>query len=239
MVSYFEAFCKDLFALSLNVYPELLERLRDWDGHDFNIDPLMTVHLGDKIRDKVGFIVSERLDFGTAKEVNSLYTRLLKVTPFSRDEMQRFSDLLRDRHLFVHHGGSLTYRYLRQVKGDQQDAHWQSLVIDRAAYFRHHDFIEGIIRKMLKGAHREMTDFGKTKYRFEENAPVESLLDWDDVEPMTLDELQKQTESKSLYAEMLERKAAEEEVKLRGDEDSEHYSESWCVEETNEWIVFV
>ena len=106
LVSYFEAFCKDLFAVALNVYPELLERLHGWEGRDFSIDPLQAVRLGNKLRDKVGFIISERLDFGTAKEINALFTRLVKVTPFSKDEMQQFADLLRDRNIFVHHGGN-------------------------------------------------------------------------------------------------------------------------------------
>lgn len=176
--SYFEAFCKDLFAFSLNVYPDLLERLMGWEGRDFSIDPLLAIRLGDNIRDKIGFIISERLDFGSAKEINLLYTRLLKVTPFTKDEIQHFSELLRDRNQLVHHGGMLTYRYLQQAKRGHDDAHVNSLVVDHAFYFRHHDFIESIARKMLKGAHRELKEFGKTRYNIDDNAPVESLLDW-------------------------------------------------------------
>lgn len=56
---------------------------------------------------QIGFIIGERLDFGTAKEINAPYTRLLKVTPFSKDEMQHFAELLRDRNLFVHHGTAI------------------------------------------------------------------------------------------------------------------------------------
>jgi hypothetical protein len=210
LVSYFEAFCKDLFALALNVYPELLERLIGWEGRDFSIDPLQAVRLGDKMRDKIGFIIAERLDFGTAKEVNALYTRLLKVTPFNKDEMQHFAELLRDRNLFVHHGGNLTYRYLQQVKRDHADAHFNSLVVDKAFYFRHHDFIEGIARKMLKGAHRELTEFGKARYGFEQNAAVEYLLYWDDPESDAMDAMIDEYESKSLYSQMLEKMEAEE-----------------------------
>jgi hypothetical protein len=219
LAAYFEAFCKDLFALSLNVYPELLERLLTaWEGRDFSIDPLLAVRLGDSIRDKIGFIISERLDFGTARAVNALYTRLLKITPFAKDEMQQFSELLRDRNVFVHHGGMLTYQYLQQVKRSHTDAHFDSLVVDRAFYFRHHDFIEGIARKMLKGAHRELTEFGKTQYGFRENAPVDSLLHWESREPRALDAIIDECEAKSLYSQMLDKQDAERRTKA-GEED--------------------
>jgi hypothetical protein len=210
LVSYFEAFCRDLYALALNVYPELIERLIGWEGRDFSIDPLQAVRLGDKIRDKIGFIIAERLDFGTAKEVNKLYTRLLKVTPFNKDEMQHFAELLRDRNLFVHHCGNLTYRYVQQAKGDQADAHFNSLVVDKAFYFRQHDFIEGIARKMLKGAHRELTEFGKARFGFEQNAAVEYLLYWDVLGSDSVDAMTDEDESKSLHSQMLEKKKTEE-----------------------------
>lgn len=225
LVSYFEGFCKDLFGLSLNVYPELVERLSAGpEGRDVSIDPMLAVVLGDALRDKLGFILSERYNFGSAKDVNALYGRLLKFKPFDDGDKQHFDDLLRDRNLIVHHGSTYTYRYLRQANRDHADAHWMSLVVDRAFYFRHHDFIERIARKLLTGAYRELTAFGKDRYGFQANAPVEALLDWDPPEP---EEFKPVPESKSLYAQMLEKKAAEEQAKLLGDDaDAEEYSEA-------------
>src|SRR5438067_923968 len=53
LVSYFEGFCKDLFGLSLNVYPELVEGLSAGpEGRDVSIDPVLAVILGDTLRDK-------------------------------------------------------------------------------------------------------------------------------------------------------------------------------------------
>ena len=85
-------------------------------------------------------------------------------------------------------------------------------MIDKIAYFRHHEFIETIAQKMLKGTHRELTDFGKTRYGFENNAAVEYLLYWDDPDSVALDELIDEMESKSLYSQMLEKRDEQDEA---------------------------
>ncbi len=74
---------------------------------------------------------------------------------------------------------------------------------------------------MLAGAHRELADFGKSRYGFEDNAPVSALLEWDDPDPSTLkpvSELFAETQPKSLYVEMLEGQKEERQAKLMGDE---------------------
>ena len=222
LVSYFEGFCKDLYALALNVYPELVERLTVGpEGFDVSVGPVLAVRLGDAIRDKLGFILSERYSFGTAKDVNNLYGRLPRLKPFDEADKAHFDDLLRDRNLIVHHGASYTYRYLRQVNRGNSDAHWQSLVVNREFYIRHHDFIERVARKMLSAAHRELTDFGKSRYGFERNTPIESLLAWDDSaprEPKTLDEQFNKSRPKLLYSQMLEQQDAERRAKLTDNE---------------------
>src|SRR5688500_683309 len=60
LVSYFEAFCKGLFGFSINVYPSLLSRLRGCEDHDIEIDPLLAIDLGEKLRDRIGFVLAER-----------------------------------------------------------------------------------------------------------------------------------------------------------------------------------
>ncbi|MGE0432806.1 MAG: hypothetical protein AB7S36_11140, partial [Planctomycetota bacterium] len=204
LASYFEGFWKDLFALALNVYPALVERLSaPPDGRDVSVDPMLAVHLGSTIRDKLGFILSERYSFGSAKHVNSLYKRLLKFKPFDDADELHYDELLRDRCLIVHHGATYTYRYLRQLDRNHDDAHWNSLVVNGAFYLRHHQFIEKVARKMLTSAHDELSRFGKKEYGFEDQAPVASLLDWEMPGPEAAGETSGH-DSKSAYSKMLE-----------------------------------
>jgi hypothetical protein len=64
----------------LNLYPDLLERLCSWDGHNISIDPILAVKMGERVRDKIGFILAERFEFETANEVDASFARLLKIT---------------------------------------------------------------------------------------------------------------------------------------------------------------
>jgi len=156
LIAYFEAFCKDHFASILNIEPTLLETLRQ-KGQDTRIDPARLLRLQDKWNFSLGFLVAENYDFGTAQKINALYTALLKVTPFSKDETNLYDKMLRDRNLLVHHGGSLTFNYIEQNKilSDETLARpfFDSIVI-RAEYFdKQLNFIESIAKKILKSTH--------------------------------------------------------------------------------------
>ena len=110
-ISYFEAFCKDHFASLINIEPSLVERLRE-AGQDVTIDASAVALYGTGVVSRLGFLVAEKYDFGTAKKINALYSALLKVSPFSTDEAHAYSRLLGDRNLFVHHGGTYTLSYV-------------------------------------------------------------------------------------------------------------------------------
>jgi hypothetical protein len=182
LVSYFEAFCKDLFAFAINRFPCLLHRL-DGAKLDLSIDASLALELGDQIRDKVGFIIAERIDFGTPSSINHHYHSLLKISPFSKDEMRTYADILRDRHVLVHHGGACTFWYVRQFVGegrrDLSDAHWHSVVVDLSGYREKHAFVEGIARKMLIAAHRSLSDYAEREYKIQADGAIESLLWWE------------------------------------------------------------
>ena len=204
LVSYFESFFKDLFALCLNTYPRLLDRFQDDPNQlaKIAIDPLLAIRLGDELPQKIGFVIAERFDFGTPKRVNSLYTKILRITPFSRDDEATMDAILTDRNLFVHHGGSFTYKYLSNRKKPATEnadrEHLDSLVVDKAMYFRHHAFVASIVQKTLEGVHRTLTEYGLTQYGFKDNAPISSLLD--DLEPPDAPESPKPM---SLYAQTI------------------------------------
>jgi hypothetical protein len=113
-VSYFESFCKDHFASILNIAPQLVSKLSQ-AGIETRIDPMLILEARGSLSIQIGFLVTERMDMGTADRINKLYGHILKITPFSKENCARFADILRDRNLFVHHGGIYTHGYLKQT----------------------------------------------------------------------------------------------------------------------------
>jgi hypothetical protein len=156
VLSYFEAFCKDHAASVISIAPELIERLRK-AGHTVSIDALKATQLGEQLTAKLGFLIFESYDFGGARKINSIYDCLLKITPFSKDEIGRYEDMLRDRNLIVHHGSVFTTRYLEQSKSHQksglEDAFTNSLIVDRKLVSEQIEFISGIARKIMFASH--------------------------------------------------------------------------------------
>jgi hypothetical protein len=113
LVAYFEGFCKNHFASIINICPQLLRELQT-RGRDISVSAFHLLDAGEPILPKLGYLVSEGYDFGTAKAINGIYCDLLRVTPFSKNEMARFSEILDDRNLIVHHGGIFGPRYARE-----------------------------------------------------------------------------------------------------------------------------
>jgi hypothetical protein len=98
---------------------------------------------------KLGFVVSEKFDFGSAKKINSLYLSLLKVSPFSKDDSKLFDKLLTDRNLVVHHGSNYTLSYLEQTKvASIENAYWNCLIVDQDYFCNSFKFIEKISIKL-------------------------------------------------------------------------------------------
>lgn len=156
LISYFEAFCKDHFASILNIEPTLLESLRD-NGKDTLIDPSRLLEFQERWRIRLGFLVAEKFDFGTAKNINSLYGALLKITPFSKSEIKYYEELLRDRNLLVHHGGIFTQAYFKQnshmLTSSNSRPFYDSLTVSAEYFDERIDFIKGIAKKLLKSTH--------------------------------------------------------------------------------------
>ena len=86
LVAYFEAFFKDHFASLINICPELLKELKN-KRQDVTIDAADLLVLEDDLKHKLGFLLAERYDFGTAKHINSLYHSILLVTPFLKTRL--------------------------------------------------------------------------------------------------------------------------------------------------------
>jgi hypothetical protein len=89
LMSYFEAFCKDHFSSIINIEPSLLGLLNK-NGQNTLIDASSILLYENNVLHKIGSIVSEQYDFGTAKKINALYGSLLKITPFSKKNLYNF-----------------------------------------------------------------------------------------------------------------------------------------------------
>lgn len=167
LFSYFEAFCKDHFASLVNIEPSLIQNLKA-AGHDVLIDAAHVALFGQECERRIGFLLASKYEFGTAKKINAIFSALLKVTPFSKDEAQRFDRFLLDRHLLVHHGGVFTLKYLEQATATpsqdfRTDSFMNSRTVGRQEVTEALGFVECISRKLLHITHERLTLYLKER----------------------------------------------------------------------------
>lgn len=160
LISYFEAFCKDHFASIINIVPELLENLKK-NGQDISVDAGKILVYPQDLCYRIGFILAEKYDFGSAQKINAIYKSVLNITPFSKSEIETYNTILRDRNLFVHHGGTYTLSYLQHAKivneHGRDRAFFDSLVVSKELLYEKIEFIGNIAFKLLKATHSAMT----------------------------------------------------------------------------------
>ncbi len=178
LLAYFEAFCKDQFASLINIYPELIISLKE-NQQDINIDASeMLKHKNSPIQ-ILGFLIAEKYDFGTARKINTLYNALLGITPFAQKDINRFSNILKDRNLLVHHGGIYTTKYLigKTVLNvpDESRVFMDSLVITNDRFKEDAEFMKGIARKTIRASHDALKRVLEEKGNLDESA-ISSLF---------------------------------------------------------------
>jgi hypothetical protein len=185
LISYFEAFCKDHFASIINIVPDLLDNLKK-SGQDISIDAGKVLLYPENLCYKMGFILAEKYDFGSAQKINAIYKSILNITPFSRSEVETYNTILRDRNLFVHHGGMYTLSYLQQAeigsKSGTDRAFFDSLVITKESIFEKIEFIRNVAHKLLKATHRAMArHISENDMRIDEQRrkALDAFLWWD------------------------------------------------------------
>jgi hypothetical protein len=185
LMSYFEAFCKDHFASLINIEPSLILNLKR-AGQSVEVDLSRVLLFGERVNLKMGFLVAEKFDFGTAQKINTLFLALLKLSPFSKDESKQYADLLADRNLLVHHGGTYTLTYLEQARASQEEvkqhAYYNSHVKARKDVVEAIDFLEGIAKKMLGSSHSALVQHladSQIEYSGERQKALEYILWWD------------------------------------------------------------
>jgi len=159
--AYFEAFCKAQFAALVNICPQILENFVERrQNATVSLRHVLTIQV--QAKGKLGSMISEEHDFGSAKEINGLYQDLLRITPFSVKEAKDYVRFLSDRNLLVHHGGIYTFRYSSQRfvrQGAPGLAHWDSLVVGKKEYSLWRVFILGMAKKIAETSRRALEGF--------------------------------------------------------------------------------
>jgi hypothetical protein len=148
--AYFEAFCKAQFAAVINICPTTLRNFVE-KRKDATLDLENVLAVLDQTEHKLGYLLSEDHDFGSAKEINALYYDLLGITPFSAKEKKKYQKFLNDRNLLVHHGGIYTFKYLAQrfrTRTAPGLPHWSSLVVTRQDHDRWATFLARMAHKI-------------------------------------------------------------------------------------------
>ena len=159
LVSYFEAFVKDHFSSVLSIAPTLIEKVKEV-GYSADIPAEEAFEFRDTLHYRIGFLIGQRLDFGTAKKINALYTAVLKITPFGRSEGAQFDRLLRDRNLIVHHGGTYTTSYIKQAFGEihpqRRRPHGDTIEIPAEKVVETARFLKAIAHSTIVGSSKRL-----------------------------------------------------------------------------------
>lgn len=159
LAAYFESFCKDQFSAIVNIVPKTLSAFSEVRDCQLPISSLL--HILSNVSTRLGFVITEQYDFGSAKLVNGLFNDLIKITPFSKDEAQSYTEFLRDRNLLVHHGGVYTLKYAFQKCDDdvKSKTHFDSLVVNRTDIKKKSDFLLKIAKKIANASEKAVLEF--------------------------------------------------------------------------------
>lgn len=161
LIAHFEAFCKDHFASLINICPRLVLVLEK-KGQNVLINSCNLIDIKGDVLNHLGFILAEGLDFGNARKINSIYAALLSVAPFSKNEQQKYNNILNDRNLLIHHGGVFTRKYARsrlEDKMDKKRVYFDSLVISKRYFEDTTSFLEKIACKLINATKKSLEKF--------------------------------------------------------------------------------
>jgi hypothetical protein len=195
LVAQFEAFCKNIFAAIINISPFLLNNL-------LSRRPELSINVRDLLEFKlfsingIGFLISEKFDFGSAKAINNIFNDLLSISPFSSNEIEKYNKLLNNRNLLVHHAGIYTLRYHRSSpakKFFKKRVFYDSLILKKRDYKIWANFIEKIVIKIIETCYNKLNDYiksNKIKLSREKKKAIE-FLKWYKIEKEYKSELKK------------------------------------------------
>ena len=165
LVAYFEAFCKDQFAAVINLCPKTLDKFtkkKKRKGLAVELSELLPF-VGE-VDSRLGFLLSDRrdFDFGRPDGINNLYHDLLGITPFSKDQAQKYDRLLDERNLLVHHGGVFTVKHVKRYFPEHDVAsvaNADSVEVTPESLQDSIGFLEGIAKKVVLRSHHALEKF--------------------------------------------------------------------------------
>jgi hypothetical protein len=165
LAAYFEAFCKNQFAAILNVCPESLSAFSG-KRQDATLPLRILPAFIRKMDYRIGSLIAEQYDFGSAKAVNGMFRDLVGATPFSKKETAAYGRFLNDRNLLVHHGGVYTQKYHGQTFRKRNlprvpEVYYDSLVITTADCQKWCDWADGMARKIAEISREGLLGFTK------------------------------------------------------------------------------
>jgi hypothetical protein len=186
LAAYFEAFCKDQFAAILNACPEILSVFSD-KRPEATLPLKVLPEFIRKLDYRIGSLVAEQYDFGSAKAVNGMYHDLLTMTPFSKSDARDYGKFLNDRNLLVHHGGIYTQKYqgqcFRQRPLPQTPRiYFDSLVITTSNFEHWWKWADRMARKIAELSRAGVEKFVKTtslKLSLQRNKAIQSFTWFD------------------------------------------------------------
>lgn len=149
LAAYFEAFCKNEFAAVINICPDILNPFTV--KRECNVSGRGLLCILSAPRCRLGSLVAEQYDFGSAKTINGLFRDILNIAPFSKREAKKYAEFLSDRNLLVHHGGVYTLKYAEQKLASKRIGrlvHFDSLVVNKSDVNRWADFLVRLATKI-------------------------------------------------------------------------------------------
>ncbi|MDT5122421.1 MAG: hypothetical protein QOC96_1903 [Acidobacteriota bacterium] len=160
LAAYFEAYCKNQFAAIINICPQTLETFAT-KRDNLTIKLKDILKISGMIDYRLGSLLAEQYDFGSARTINSLFFDLLGVTLFSRSETEKYAEFLEDRNLLVHHGGIFTLKYREKAtpKSLRDRVYFDSLVIHKDDFLRWATFIHQLVNKFTVTTHKALQEF--------------------------------------------------------------------------------
>jgi len=155
-------------------------------GQNVELDATRVLLYGEQLAAKMDFILAEKHDFGTAQKINALFVALPKLTPFGKAEAARYAELLSDRNLLVHHGGTFTLSYLEQAKLTRPElkanAFFHCQIKAKQDVGGAIDCLTGIAKKLLPSSHEALSKYlaeNRIQYSGERAQALHFLLWWD------------------------------------------------------------
>jgi hypothetical protein len=185
--SFFEGFCVSEFALAVDLFPPLIERLPDRAQIESNRRQFHSEGLA-RYPQTLGWAAADTRRFGTPQEINRQFHSLLGFLAIDETQATDLDAFRRDRNMLVHFGGMQQQRY-RRSRSEQVDLSEidldDTICITRTTYLLWSDLIQGIARRIADESRQQLIQVVESAgiaLNEDQQAAVDSLgwCEWDD-----------------------------------------------------------